>query len=126
MSPLDVDQYGNTAVHQAAASKSIDVLKCFLAQGVDVDLPNSRNHSPLHLATEPGHKLLIGKAIKTPKCEHCGSKFDFKNIRFYCESSDKFYCKNCCARDWVYENWEATDMERPVCRALTIIDKIKN
>ena len=31
MSPLDVDQYGNTAVHQAAASKSIDVLKCFLS-----------------------------------------------------------------------------------------------
>ena len=56
MSPLDVDQYGNTAVHQAAASKSIDVLKCFLAQGVDVNLPNSRNHSPLHLATEPEHK----------------------------------------------------------------------
>ena len=31
MSPLDVEQYGNTAVHQAAASKSIDVLKCFLS-----------------------------------------------------------------------------------------------
>ena len=50
--PLMVDQYGNTAVHQAAASKSIEVLKTFLARGVDVDLSNARNHKPLHLATE--------------------------------------------------------------------------
>lgn len=125
MSPLDVDQYGNTAVHQAAASKSIDVLKCFLAQGVDVNLPNARNHSPLHLATEQGHKALISKAMKTEKCENCGSKFDFKNIRYYCESSDKFYCVKCCKRDWMYESWDSEEKERPVCRGLKVLEKIQ-
>lgn len=124
--PLMVDQYGNTAVHQAAASKSIDVLKCFLAQGVDVDLPNSRNHTPLHLATEPEHKQLISKAMKTKQCETCKSIFDFKNIRYYCESSDKFYCVKCCKRDWVYESWDSQEKDRPVCRALAVVKKIQD
>lgn len=121
-----VDQYGNTAVHQAAASKSIDVLKCFLAQGVDVDLSNSRNHKPLHLATEAEHKALITKAMKTKQCETCKSVFDFKNIRYYCESSDKFYCVKCCKRDWVYESWDSQEKDRPVCRALAVVKKIQD
>ena len=38
LSPIDdQDIYGNTAVHQAAASGNINVLKCFLARGVDID-----------------------------------------------------------------------------------------
>lgn len=126
MSPLDVDQYGNTAVHQAAASKNIEVLKCFLAQGVDVNLLNARNHSPLHLATEAAHKELINKAMKTVKCQNCNSKFDFKNIRYFCEQSDKFYCKKCCKRDWVYEDHDSSDMERPVCRGLQVEKKIQD
>lgn len=126
MQPLDVDQYGNTAVHQAAASKDIEVLKCFLARGVDVNLLNARNHSPLHLATETGHKDLIMKAMKTSKCQNCGSKFDFKNIRYFCEQSDKFYCKKCCVRDWVFEEWDSTEKERPVCRGLQVVKKIQD
>lgn len=102
------------------------MLKCFLAQGVDVDLPNSRNHTPMHLATEVEHKELIRKAMKTAKCASCGSKFDFKNIRYYCEQSDKFYCINCCKRDWVYESWESDDKERPVCRALEVVKNIQD
>ena len=84
MSPLDIDMYGNTAVHQAAASGKLEVLECFLSRGVDVDVKNARGHSPLDLATEPSTKKLIEKATKTKKCEKCKEKFDFKNIRFYC------------------------------------------
>lgn len=125
MSPLDVDQYGNTAVHQAAASKNIEVLKCFLAQGVDVNLVNSRNHTPMELATEAEHKKLISKALKTKQCENCKSKFDFKNIRYFCEQSDKFYCINCCSKDWVYETAESDEKERPICRGHAVSKKIK-
>jgi ankyrin repeat protein len=37
LSPLDQDIYGNTSIHQAAASGNLDVLKCFLSRGVDID-----------------------------------------------------------------------------------------
>jgi ankyrin repeat protein len=35
------------------------VLECFLSRGVDVDMKNSRGHSPLDLATEENTKKLI-------------------------------------------------------------------
>ena len=68
LDPLDKDMYGNTSVHQAAASGNLGVLKCFLARGVDVDLKNSRGHTPLDLTTASETKNLILKATKTKKC----------------------------------------------------------
>ena len=126
MSPLDIDMYGNSAVHQAAASGNLIVLKDFLARGVDVDMKNARGHSPLELTTEPETKKLITRATKTEKCENCKSKFDFKNIRYYCESSQKFYCKNCSITTWVYEHYDSTEKERPVCRSKAVQKKIKD
>jgi ankyrin repeat protein len=41
MSSLDIDMYGNTAVHQAAAAGQLKVLECFLSRGVDVDVKNA-------------------------------------------------------------------------------------
>lgn len=95
MSPLDIDMHGNTAVHQAAASGSKKVLECFLSRGVDVDVKNARGHTPLDLATRVEVKDLILKAINTKKCVICKSKFDFKNIRYYCESCTRFLCIQC-------------------------------
>ena len=126
MSPLDIDMYGNSAVHQAAASGNLVVLKDFLARGVDVDMKNARGHSPLELTTEPETKKLITRATKTEKCENCKSKFDFKNIRYYCGSSQKFYCKNCSITTWVYEHYDSTEKERPVCRSKAVQKKIKD
>ena len=126
MSPLDIDMYGNSAVHQAAASGNLKVLQCYLARGVDVDMKNARGHSPLELTTEPETKKLISQATKTEKCESCKSKFDFKNIRYYCEISKKFYCKNCSYTTWVYEHWDSREKERPVCRSKGVQRKIKD
>jgi ankyrin repeat protein len=97
MSPLDIDMHGNTAVHQAAASGSKKVLECFLSRGVDVEIKNARGHSPLDLATAPDVRELIQKATSTKICadKTCKSKFDFKNIRYYCESCKKFFCLKC-------------------------------
>jgi len=119
MSPLDIDMYGNSSVHQAAASGNLAVLQCYLSRGVDVDMKNSRGHSPLDLSTEEKTKELILKATKTKACENkeCKSKFDFKNIRYYCEVSKKFFCKNCSITLWVYESHESEEKERPVCRS---------
>ena len=125
MSPLDIDMHGNTAVHQAAASGSKKVLECFLSRGVDVDVKNARGHTPLDLATQPEVKELITKAIMTKKCVICKSKFDFKNIRFYCESCTRFLCSQCSQSQWVFESVEAEERERPVCRCADCLGRIR-
>lgn len=68
MSPLDIDMYGNTAVHQAAAAGQLKVLECFLSRGVDVDVKNARGHTPMDLATEAKTKKLISHATKMKLC----------------------------------------------------------
>ena len=120
MSPLDIDMYGNTAVHQCAAAGNLKVLETFLSYGVDVEVKNARLHSPMDLATEPATKALIKKAISTKNCvgQECGkSKFDFKNIRFFCKQSHNFYCRKCSSIYWLYETWQDTEQERVVCRS---------
>ncbi len=118
MSPLDIDMHGNTAVHQAAASGSKKVLECFLSRGVDVEIKNARGHSPLDLATQSEVKDLILKATSTKNCANkaCKSKFDFKNIRYYCESCKQFFCIKCSKSMWVFENVTDKEEERSVCR----------
>jgi len=67
MSPLDIDVFGNTAVHQAAASGSLPVLECYLSRGVDMEMKNARGHTSLDLATQKEIKDIIMKAIDTKK-----------------------------------------------------------
>lgn len=74
ISPLDIDQYGNTSLHQAAASGDIAVLKTYLARGVDIEQVNARGDTPLQLATDPETKELIARAKNTVKCEYPGCK----------------------------------------------------
>jgi ankyrin repeat protein len=122
ISPLEIDMYGNTCVHQAAASGNLKILKTYLSRGVDVDIKNARGHSPLDLTTEPNTKQLILTAYKTKACQNpdCKSKFDFKNIRYFCEASAKFFCKKCSINLWVFEAHDSEDKERPVCRSLAV------
>lgn len=47
-------------------------------------MKNARGHTPLDLTTAPDTKKLILKAVNTSNCETCRSKFDFKNIRYFC------------------------------------------
>lgn len=96
-----------------------------MQKGCDVDVKNARLHTPMELATSPETKQLLGKAVKTKKCEQCGSKFDFKNLRHLCVQSNKFYCKKCCAVKWEYETWESEEKERLVCRSLVVDKMIK-
>lgn len=67
LSPLDIDVFGNTAVHQAAASGSLLVLECYLSRGVDMEMKNARGHTSLDLATRVEVKEIIMKAIATKK-----------------------------------------------------------
>ena len=96
-----------------------------MQKGVDVDVKNARLHTPMELATDPETKKLLNKAVKTKNCEACKSKFNFKNIRFLCVQSNKFYCKNCCVVKYEYENWDSEEKERLVCRSLTVDEEIR-
>ena len=76
----NLDVHGNNAVHQAAAASQLEVLKIFMAAGVDLEVANDRGHYPIDLATAPEVKNLILKSKKQAKClgKNCGnSKFDF-------------------------------------------------
>jgi ankyrin repeat protein len=128
MNPLLQDIHGNNCIHQAAANSQIKVLKCFMQFGVDLNLKNARVHTPLDLATDPETRKLIQRGIKTTHCsgKKCNnSKFDFRNIQFYCENCGNFYCKLCSTKAWVFENKDSEVEERPVCRCdncLNVID----
>ena len=63
--------------------------------------------------------------MKTTKCESSGQKFDFKNFRYYCKQSDKFYAAKCSTTMWVYEKWNSEEKERPVCRSLEVQKSIE-
>ena len=73
----------------------------------------------MDLATDPETRALIKAGIKTTHCSgtKCNnSKFDFRNIQFYCANCNKFYCKLCSTKAWVFENKDSLIEERPVCR----------
>ena len=91
-------------------------------------MKNARGHTPLDLSTNKETRALIERAFQTVQCKgkNCGnSKFDFKNIRYYCESCTLFYCAKCSTRDWVFEDKSSENKERPVCRCKACYDKIK-
>ena len=96
------------------------MMECYLSLGVDVEIKNARGHTPFDMATRVEIKDLVTKAIKTTQCSAigCSTKFDFQNLRYYCTSSSKFYCKNCSERSWVFETHDSVEKERPVCRSL--------
>lgn len=58
-SPLDKDDFDNTAVHHAAAGGNAQIVETFMAQGVPCDLKNKRMHTPLDQCTETSCKELL-------------------------------------------------------------------
>ena len=80
----------------------------------------------MEMATDPDTKALLQKAMKTKNCEKCKSRFNFKNLRYLCVQSNKFFCKNCCVVKYEYESWDCEEKERLVCRGLDVDASIRD
>ena len=114
--PLQVDGYGNNALHHAAASNNINTFKLFMGLGIDLEYKNSRSHMAIDLTTNKDIQKLIKTALETPKCKLCGKQFDFFNKRYVCFIKEEIICKNCSVIDLYYAEENSTEKEFRYCR----------
>ena len=80
---MEVDSYGDNALHQAAAGNHYDTFKLFMGLGIDLDYKNSRSHKAIDLTTNKKIEELINKTLKAKECCLCHKIFDFDNKRYY-------------------------------------------
>lgn len=114
--PIEIDNYGNTALHQAAASNNLELFKLFMGLGIDLEVKNARNHMASDLTSNKDIKVLIHKTLEIKNCQICNKLFDFFTKRFFCYINYETVCKNCCTQEFYYENVDADDKEIFECR----------
>jgi ankyrin repeat protein len=117
--PLEMDMYGNTALHQAAASNSLEVFKIFMGLGIDLEVKNARNHVASDLTSNKDIKCIITHTISVKECKLCNKHFDFFTRRYFCGIKNEVVCKNCCIIDYYYENANSKDKDIVQCRCKT-------
>jgi ankyrin repeat protein len=122
--PLDIDKGGNTALHQAAASNSLKLFKLFMGLGLDLEMKNSRNHSPSDLTSNPEIKKLIQKTLAIKNCQICNKAFNFHIKRYLCIINEEVICSNCCICDVYYLNLEAQERDILECRCKKCVNVV--
>ncbi|KAF4658429.1 Ankyrin repeat and SOCS box protein 12 [Perkinsus chesapeaki] len=130
MSPHEVDQLGNTVLHQAAAGGSVQVVSCLLAQGCDLMAKNDRGHHPLALCTVDKPRALLRRAMNETECYATGlSSIDFgkqfsaTTPRFLCEWTRNFYCESAVVRGYAYCSNADKVPERPFTYYTEVSDR---
>ena len=122
--PMQVDSYGDNALHQAAAGNHYDTFKLFMGLGIDLDYKNSRSHKVIDLTTNKQIEDLINKALKTKECFLCHRIFDFDNKRYLCSIKEDIICKNCSRIDYYYPTEDAQEKDIRDCRCKNCQDEI--
>ena len=122
--PLEVDSYGDNALHQAAAGNHYDTFKLFMGLGIDLDYKNSRSHKAIDLTTNKKIEELINKALKTKECCICHRLFDFDNKRYLCSIKEDIICKGCSRIDYYFPTEEAEEKDIRDCRCKVCQDEI--
>ena len=123
--PMQVDKYGDNALHQAAAGNHYETFKLFMGLGIDLDYKNSRSHKAIDLTTNKKIEDLINKALKTKFCTICNKIFDFDNKRYLCSIKEDIICKNCCVIDYYYATEDAEEKDIRDCRCKNCQKEIK-
>ena len=122
--PLEVDSYGDNALHQAAAGNHYDTFKLFMGLGIDLDYKNSRSHKAIDLTTNKKIEDIINKALKTKECCLCHRIFDFDNKRYLCSIKEDIICKDCSRIDYYFPTEEAEEKDIRDCRCKECQDEI--
>ena len=122
--PLEVDSYGDNALHQAAAGNHYDTFKLFMGLGIDLDYKNSRSHKAIDLTTNKKIEELINKALKAKECCLCHRIFDFDNKRYLCSIKEDIICKGCSRIDYYFPTEEAEEKDIRDCRCKECQDEI--
>jgi ankyrin repeat protein len=122
--PLETDNYGNNALHQAAASNKLELFKLFMGRGIDLEIKNSRSHMAYDLTSNKAIQQLILKTLAVKTCQLCPKQFDFFSKRYLCSIKEEVVCKNCCIRDYYYEHPNSNDKDMYDCRCKTCHQEI--
>ena len=124
--PMEVDKYGDNALHQAAAGNNYESFKLFMGLGIDLEYKNSRSHKVIDLTTNKKIEDLINKCLNTKFCNICNKVFDFDNKRYLCSIKEEIICKNCCVIDYYYANENDDEKDIRDCRCVNCQKEIKN
>jgi len=122
--PMQVDSYGDNALHQAAAGNHYDTFKLFMGLGIDLDYKNSRSHKVIDLTTNKKIEELINKTLKAKECCLCHKLFDFDNKRYLCSIKEDIICKNCSRIDYYFPTEDAEEKDIRDCRCKLCQDEI--
>ena len=122
--PMEVDSYGDNALHQACAGNHYDTFKLFMGLGIDLDYKNSRSHKAIDLTTNKDIEDLINKILKAKECCLCHKIFDFDNKRYLCSIKEDIICKNCSRIDYYYPTEDSEEKDIRDCRCKNCQDEI--
>ena len=122
--PMEVDSYGDNALHQACAGNHYDTFKLFMGLGIDLDYKNSRSHKAIDLTTNKDIEDLINKILKAKECCLCHKIFDFDNKRYLCSIKEDIICKNCSRIDYYYPTQHSEEKDIRDCRCKNCQDEI--
>ena len=91
LSTTDVDTYGNTALHLAAAGGRVDIVRSLLHAGVDLNARNYHGNVALDLATDLSVRALLQRAMRQTACAGTSEEFGEHELRHLCHSTGKMY-----------------------------------
>lgn len=123
--PLEIDKYGNTALHQAAASNNEELFILYMGLGLELGITNARNHTPFELSSNKNIKNVIISTLNVKNCNICNKLFDFFNHRFLCSICMKVICRTDCITDYCYIDITSQDKDIQVCRCIQCYDVIR-
>ncbi|XP_050405831.1 transient receptor potential cation channel subfamily A member 1 homolog [Patella vulgata] len=61
------DKYSNDPLHVAAKEGFLDIVKCLLENGADLDSKNEEEQTPVHLAARYGRTIIVKELVKHDK-----------------------------------------------------------
>ena len=124
--PLEIDKYGNTALHQAAASNNEELFILYMGLGLELVLTNARNHTPLELSSNKNIKQTILTTLSVKNCNTCNKFFDFFIHRFLCSICLKVFCRADCKSEYYFLDTNSIEKDILSCRCNICYDTIKS